>query len=264
MLVSKLQSGLANRIKCVASSMRISNDVEILWYKNVVPPYEKEEVKLTDYFVGLKECLPSEIGNKPCWETWRLFVFDDDLPENFSFIEKQKLRHEYNEIFYPPVNSGKCIDFEYERIPENVRNAYIPIFKKLKSCVNPKVNAVVKDFSKKFDENTVSVHIRTWCDSPIRNQMYHDIDKYIELMNEYSNNTFFVCSDSMETIEHLKTIFGEERIITYPHVEENIDCFIELLLLSKNNFLIGSPISTFSEISWWLSECKSQVKIAWK
>ena len=37
MIVSKLQSGLANRLKCVASSMRLDSDV--------VPPYEKEEMK---------------------------------------------------------------------------------------------------------------------------------------------------------------------------------------------------------------------------
>jgi hypothetical protein len=91
MIVSKLQSGLANRLKCVASSMRLDSDVEILWYKNVVPPYEKEEVKLTDYFVGLKECKPSELESKYHRECWRLFVFDHDLPENFSFIENQKL-----------------------------------------------------------------------------------------------------------------------------------------------------------------------------
>ena len=92
MIVSKLQSGLANRLKCVASSMRLDSDVEILWYKNVVPPYEKEEVKFTDYFVGLKECKPLDLGNKFYRECWRLFVFDYDLPENFSFIENGRFR----------------------------------------------------------------------------------------------------------------------------------------------------------------------------
>jgi len=264
MIVSKLQSGLANRLKCVASSMRLDSDIEILWYKNVVPPYEKEEVKFTDYFVGLKECKPSELESKYHRECWRLFVFDYDLPENFSFIENQKLRYEYGVTFHPSVDRGKCIDFEYERIPENVRKEYIPIFQRIKSCVNPKINLIVENFSKNFDQNTVSVHIRTWCDSPERNSTYHSIDKYIEIMNEYPNNKFFVCSDSIETIDYLKNVFGEDRIITYSHVEENIDCFVELLLLSKNNFLIGSPISTFSEVAWWFSECKSTVKIAWK
>lgn len=264
MIVSKLQSGLANRLKCVASSMRLDSDVEIMWYKNVVPPYEKEEVKFTDYFVGLKECKPTELENKLCWECWRLFVFDHDLPENFSFIENQKLRYEYGVTFYPSVDSGKCIDFEYERIPENVKKEYIPIFQKLKSCINPKIDSIVEDFSKKFNNNTVSVHIRTWCDSPERNIMYYDINRYVQLMNEYPDSDFFVCSDSLETINYLKSVFGDDRIITYLPVEENMDCFVELLLLSKNNFLIGSPISTFSEVAWWFSECKSNVKIAWK
>lgn len=263
MIVSKLQSGLANRLKCVASCMRLDNNVEIMWYKNVTPPYEKEEVNFTDYFVGLKECHPSDLINKNYRECWRLLVFDTDLPENFSYIESQKLRNEYGVVFHPHVGN-KCIDFEYERIPQNVRKEYIEIFEKLKDAVNPKVKLIVENFSKKFKKNTVSVHIRTWCDSSERNMMYHDINRYIELMNEYPDSDFFVCSDSLETINYLKDIFGDNRIITYSPVEENMDCFVELLLLSKNDFLIGSPISTFSEVAWWFSGCKSEVKIAWK
>ena len=217
MIVSKLQSGLANRIKCIASTIRLANlnniNYEIMWYKNVVPPYEKEEVKLTDYFVGLNECLHDDTENKSMWETWRLLVLESDVSENFSFIEQQKLKNEYGEIFSPFVPNGKCIDFEYERIPENVRSEYRPIFNLLKNHVNPEINNLVQNFSKNFDKNTVSVHIRTWCDCSERNQKYHDINKYIELMNEHKNNKFFVCSDSLETISQLKDIFGEQRII---------------------------------------------------
>lgn len=263
MIVSKLQSGLANRLKCVASCMRLDNDVEIMWYKNVTPPYEKEEVKFTDYFVGLNECQPSELGNKNYRECWRLLVFDTDLPENFSYIESQKLRNEYGVIFHPYAGD-KCIDFEYERIPDRVKKEYIQIFDKLKSHVNPKVKSIVEEFATKFNYNTVSVHIRTWCDSPERNATYHDINRYIQLMNEYPNSNFFVCSDSLDDINYLKEVFGEDRIITYSQKEENMDCFVELLLLSKNDVLIGSPISTFSEVAWWFSGCKSKVKIAWK
>ena len=232
---------------------------------NLYGPNDNFDIETSHVLPGfIARFYKAKLNNDPYVECWRLFVFDQDLPENFSFIENQKLRYEYGVTFYPSVDRGKCIDFEYERIPENVKKEYIPIFQKLKSCVNPKINLIVEDFSKNFDQDTVSVHIRTWCDSPERNSTYHSIDKYIELMNEYPKNNFFVCSDSIDTIDHLKNIFGEDRIITYSHVEENIDCFVELLLLSKNNFLIGSPISTFSEVAWWFSECKSEVKIAWK
>lgn len=273
MITSLLQSGLGNRLKCIASCMKIDSEVEVAWYKIVLPPYEKEEKNLTDYFIGFKEAQeyeihpsPSDLAtttdykNKKYYGTWRLFVADEDLPNDFSFIENKKLGYS----FIPSAHNGKCIDYEYDRIPEHLKKEYGLIFKKIKSFVNPKIKEIVNNFSKKFDEDTVSVHIRSWIDDPQRYATYFDINKYIELMNQYPNSNFFVCSDSVEIIEHLKRIFGEEKIITFSHSDEKMDAFIELLLLSENNYLIGSPISTFSEVAWWFSECKSKVDIAWK
>lgn len=273
MIISLLQSGLGNRLKSIASCMKIDDDVEVAWYKSIYPPYEKEQKNLTDYFIGMKEShnyeihpAPSDIAtttdhiNKKYYGTWRLFVSDTDLLDNFSFIENQKLGFS----FIPPAHNGKCIDFEYDRIPEHLKKEYSLIFKKIKSLVNPKIKKKVNNFSKKFNKDTVSVHIRSWIDDFSRRTTYFDINKYIELMNQYPNSDFFVCSDSLEIIEFLKKQFGEERIITYPERDEDIVPFIELLLLSKNNYIIGSPISTFSEVAWWFSECKSKIDIAWK
>jgi hypothetical protein len=40
-----------------------------------------------------------------------------------------------------------------------------------------------------------------------------------------------------------------------------VDAFIELLILSKCSTIIGTYDSTFDEVAWWLSECKSKVII---
>ena len=90
------------------------------------------------------------------------------------------------------------------------------------------------------------------------------MDKFLDLMSEYKDCKFFVSTDYYPAIEYLREELGKDRIINYPHSDENIDCFIEILLLSKNKVLIGSPMSTFTEVAWWFSGCKSEVKIAWK
>ena len=37
--------------------------------------------------------------------------------------------------------------------------------------------------------------------------------------------------------------------------------FIEMLLLSKNNYIIGTYLSTFTEVAWWLGDAKAKVVV---
>ena len=259
-IVADLQAGLANRIKNIVSCIRIDDDVEVVWNPTLHNPSGLRGTKLNDYFSNLKVCQDKK--GKRVRSSWRFEVLDsDNLPENFSLID-DKIKSLFGRKFNPVVESGRSIDFEYGRTPENLRNDYLKCFDKLK--INENILESVDSFSSKFDDNTVSVHIRTWHDDPPRNQKLFDMTKVLSLMKEYKDSNFFVTSDSMSAINYLKQEFGENRIVTYPHTNENLDCFIEILLLSKNKVLIGSPISTFSEMAWWFSGCKSEVKIAWK
>ena len=68
-----------------------------------------------------------------------------------------------------------------------------------------------------------------------------------------------------------------DRVVTYerdifnnPHLAESghhediqitTDAFIELLILSKCSTIIGTYDSTFDEVAWWFSGCKSKVII---
>lgn len=258
-IVADLQAGLANRIKNIISCLRIDPDVEVVWNSTLHSPSGLVGTKLNDYFSNLKEC--KNVDNKRVRSSWRFEVFPDELPENFSTID-DKIEKLFGKKFKPIIPYGKTIDFEYERIPEEIKKSYIECFNKLK--IEESILESVEKFSKSFDDDTISVHIRTWHDDPPRNQKLFDMNKVFSLMKEYKDSNFFVTSDSMSAINYLKQEFGENRILTYPHSNENLDCFIEILLLSKNKVLIGSPISTFSEMAWWFSGCKSEVKIPWK
>ena len=258
-IVADLQAGLANRIKNIISCLRIDPDVEVVWNSTLHSPSGLVGTKLNDYFSNLKEC--KNVDNKRVRSSWRFEVFPDELPKNFSTID-DKIEKLFGKKFKPIIPHGKTIDFEYERIPEEIKKSYIECFNKLK--IEESILESVEKFSKSFDDGTISVHIRTWHDDPPRNQKLFDMTKVLSLMKEYTDSNFFVTSDSMSAINYLKQEFGENRILTYPHNNENLDCFIEILLLSKNKILIGSPISTFSEMAWWFSGCKSKVKIPWK
>jgi len=90
------------------------------------------------------------------------------------------------------------------------------------------------------------------------------------------NKKIFLCGDNKEVLNHFMEKYSERIIIheqkkySHPHLAEsghndsiqtNTDAFIDLLLLSKCSTIVGTYASTFTELAWWLSECKSKVII---
>ena len=82
-------------------------------------------------------------------------------------------------------------------------------------------------------------------------------------MNKYPDNNFFVASDNQKYINKLIEIFGN-KIIFFNKKEnltqKEID-FIDILLLSKNNILIGTYNSTFTKSAWIFNKFQSKLFI---
>lgn len=77
------------------------------------------------------------------------------------------------------------------------------------------------------------------------------INRFYNKIDEYNNgiNTFFVCSDNMEMLNNIKNKYGN-IIILYESNNNILKDFIELMLLSKNNILFGTELSTFTEMAY--------------
>ena len=124
-------------------------------------------------------------------------------------------------------------------------------------------------FSKKFDDNTVSVQIRSWNDDPYK-RTFFDISDFYQVMDSMSAETiFFVTADVPDIVDVLTERYGDRILVRSTNVvmgvrdnkEGIINAMIDLLLLSKNNTLIGTYITTFTELAWWFNGCKSKVII---
>ena len=243
--------GLSNRIKNIVSCFRISDDVEVLWNSEVLRFFNQYDISILDYFPNLK--LTDSIDGKKSRNGWRLEVFDNDLPKDFKedhYLSKTTCS-----------SNGMGIDFEYHRIPKSVRDSYIKCFNKLQ--LNPKIIEKVDEFSNShFDKNTVSIHVRTWIDCGQRRREFYKIENFFHLMDKYENEMFFISTDDHNVISEFQNRYGKNRIIFYPYPEEYIG-IVDQLLLSRNSEFISSPCSTFSEVAWWFSNCKSNVKVAW-
>jgi len=228
-------AGIANRIKNLLSAISQHGDVSILHdtISFIFPSIKKVDEVEEEY---------------P--EDWRLYV------------DSEEEKH---------IPDYKTIDLLYERTPEYFVKKYLNIIHKLK--INSEIIEYVSESTDTWDD-MVGVHIRSWyCPKKVfhSNEIFENqIDKLPE------DKKFFFCSDNSDVQQHFVDKYGD-RVVTYerqmfndPRLAESghhddiqltTDAFIELLMLSKCATIVGTYASSFDELAWWMSGCKSKVII---
>jgi hypothetical protein len=246
-VINTASPGLANRIKNYVSLMRL--------YDNV-----KTNSISDDYlFGGIGLATPEEMNTLPVIGTqdyvdnqrWRLKVYEDDS----SYLKDIKV-----------------LDCLYKKIPEYFIKVYLPYFENLK--VNPDILDYVNQFTDGWEDDVVGLHIRSWyCD---RNRFHSNelFEKEIDKLDK--DKKIFFCSDNGDVQKYFVEKYSD-RILTYERtlynsgnsaesghnkdVQSTTDALIEMLILSRCSKFIGTYISSFDEVAWWLSGCKSEVII---
>jgi len=207
-------------------------------------------------FMVSQDIQPAEY---PGLSDWRLHIFpEDELEKGFA---ASKLAIGYGGT----KGDGRNIDFEYARIPPSLRTTYLDLLHSLK--IKTSLLEYVHEFSSEhFDENTTSIHMRTWMTdswdkAPRRHAHFFKFENYIDAIEAQLPNKVFLSSDNAEYARRLKQRFGSALIMLPENHSFNAteEAFVSLLLLSKNAVLFGSNVSTFTEMAWWYSDCRSRV-----
>ena len=262
--VSFIRNGFSTRIKNIVSCQRLASNVDVYWEASEQFGY----MGLSYYFPELKET--KTYKNKLYrYGWWRLATLPGEVEEGFTnkddlFEHCKRQFHPENykiEDHYGFNPRGKGIDFEFHRTPNTLKTEYGELFSNLKIAQH--ILDKVDEFSTEhFDDNTISVHMRTWVDCHWRRPTVFSFESYIEAMMQHQGSKFFISTDECGVIPKLKEIFGDENIITYPNsTERYVGFFVDLLLLSKNDKIIGSLLSTFTELAWWFSGTKAEIEI---
>ena len=232
--------GLSNRIKCILSALSLYDEVNTVVDADA---YIFPSIKKVDSLIN------------PYPEDWRLKVLQEE--ENY-------------------IEDYKTIDLLYEKTPQYFIDKYLKCIDKLE--INPDILEYVDDFIKDWDD-VIGVHIRTWYSDGPRSLWHHDSIFEKEIDKFPVDKKIFLCSDNPETIKYFLNKYSG-RIILHPQklhdtflgqihpydqyhndIQLITDGFIDCLLLSKCDTIIGTWGSTFTEVAWWFNRCKAKVII---
>lgn len=270
------RAGLGNRIKGLVSAMRLSAK---LGRKHLV--YWQNNQYCGCYFADLFENQIPIIGDSQLKEiqkknskkyndvldeaydsynyillyTWKFIFLPGEIPTGFSQVYSSE--------------EGTNIDFEYGRIPEDKKQEILVQLNKLVPV--KEIRDKIEEFTQKNNVNEmVGVHIRRG-DTKFTvegKQKVSSDERFIERMKEFpEEQKFFLCTDGEETEQRFKEIFGE-RIVVFPkgtrkrfQKEALQEALIDMLLLSKTKHILGSYLSTFTELAWWFGGCKAKIEV---
>lgn len=280
MINSKTHGGLGNRLKNIVSCLKLSDEfnlpINIQWEKKpFVCNCDFNDLYENDFSINNLSNIKINYPFNP-FACWRFYVSDkDNIPNNFNKVKRDIC----GDIFSGNINYTRFIDMEYNRIPYNLKNQYSKYLNSLK--LKKEIREKITEFSSNyFNSKTISVHIRTWpvksWSSDVKRSKYVKLNKFINEMKKYKDHNFFLATDSDDVKKIMKTHF-KNKIITYNRknnlcdengniVNRNTingiqDDLVELYLLSKNNIIIGSHSSSFTEVAWYLGNCTKNITI---
>ena len=274
-IISTTDSGMGNRIKSLLSVMRMTSNYKVYWPKN-----RSGYAKFSDLFVNDFEVIKFPFFSNIFLEQYKpIYNPKTRFGPYFKILDSDEIDYGFALGLYDQkkgkiseINGGKSIDFQYNRIPKKIQDNYIEQVKKLVP-IKYIQDEVAKFYKKSFNENTISVQIRTWKDETRRQGMFSK-DEYFKYLDKLPNNKFFISSDDQGIVDEImnrypgRAFFYPKRISNYEpgsqdskSIEFQQDSLIDMLLLGKTSLIIGSHLSSFVECAWWLGLCKPRVVI---
>ncbi len=289
MIVAANNGGLCNRIRCLMSCMRMDRDFRILWKAG---GWQKIECRFSDLFANdiELETIPAGVGVYSSWELIALPGEDPLKNKGLNLNERGWASIIGGDFSYKDITAQEALrildhsDIRLVDIRDNiqkvVRSGYTNELKKLKPV--PEIRKVIKTVSSSFHK-TVSVTIRSWREHGETGKDITDpedfccahrfhlfkarngLQMYFEAMDRFPDHNFFITADSDIIMEKMVKRYGN-RVVTLkkstPFADRSSkealrETLMELILLSKNKVIIGSYVSTFANMAWWMGGCKA-------
>jgi hypothetical protein len=257
LIVVATKGGLGNKLKALVSAVRLSDSV-VATYPTFGALFENE--------IPVVETIPPKCR---IFSGWRFVLTPDDrLPDDFASVPLLDREHGQSVLRIPV---GRSIDLEYERIPAELRDAFLQAFAKL--TIRREIEMSVARVSDHWPRDTIAVHVRSWEESDFRRSTLFDLERFFHAVDERGAVPIFLSSDAASVIDDFRRRYGS-RVMTASDASAHLShsasreddeilvrAFVDMLCLSRPDVLIGSYLSTFTECAWWLGGCRQEVEI---
>lgn len=270
------RAGIGNRLRGLVSAMRLCKKLDrkllLFWENNKYLGCDFNDL-FENKFNEVDEEFVKLISNQPYSKTYRDVLEEDFDDHEYIILDTWKfvflpgeIENDFNKTY--ASKEGANIDFEFDRIPMNLRLEILEELIELR--ISKDVLDKVKSFEDKHNLKKYNgMHIRRGDNkftTDGREKVSSD-EKFAKIILDNPDEKFFVSSDSILSSICMKTI-SPDRIIYYPDedkkrsTKESIqEALAAIILLSKTKYLYGSFLSTFTEMAWWFSGCKTEVDI---
>ena len=248
MIICEAIGGLNNRIRCLVSAMRMSDEVKLIW------TVKEANVWL---WCGFEDLFENEIevfrSKNDCLRKYpKMSVYS-----SFEFIKLPDDSMDINNLDYD--NWGNDI-------PNNIKESVLTQVNNLRPIKY--IRDFVKEYESNFDDDTITFSIRTWKDAERNissNGRFFDINKVFGEMDKskYAQSRFFVTCDQILDRYGDKIIYTPKRTFfgDYKTLEGIQDSVVDLLLGGKNKLIVNSKHSSYCDMQWWFGGAKADIKI---
>jgi len=258
-MVATCPAGLGNRIKCMVSILKRCDEsgsakAYVYWPLNDACGCKFEE--LFEVATPLKEIGRSELDGVRIGLNYDTYI---DKSWKFKF------------------NNLEEMDFKYHKLPRDWITSFLPYVWRIrpKKDIEDAAWAFFNKYRESFNKNEViGVHIRKGDFKSLydgRKNISKEenfIERMQSLLEVNPDYKFLLCTEDEETEERFKKRFGDNHIIYFPKRFRDRsnplavkEAFVDILLLSKCPIIIGTFLSTFTELAWWFGNCRAQVVI---
>jgi len=270
-IVATCPAGLGNRMKCMVSTIknaRANGKMPLLYwpvndlcgctyddlFKHKPFARELDEEELDE--------LKSTVDDLEINKTWK---FTLSTSSDCSSTSSDCLRDE------------EPLDFKFNKLTQKQRDEFVDYFKEFEPTqeIYDVIDVIYFKYADDFAAgNVIGVHIRKGDYKVSFDGRQHIStekgfqDKMKALLEVNPDYKFLLCTEDKETEEEFEKLFGKDKIIYFHKrargrgdVAAMKEALIDLYLLSKCDIILGTFLSTFTEVAWWLGGCKANVCI---
>ena len=225
-----------------------------------------------DYSLGRYDMVldPKHIyagGAREHFYTCRLLVLRSEEEEQETIVnEFQHTNGCGNPNLNPMFSFTKLIDWNYDpdRVCDRVRSRILDAIDHV--TFRPEILSRVADMrSGVLPGRTLGVSVRTWTAPHERNVgRPYSMEVYMNAIRPHlsSVSTVVLSVDNPDVLPDYLLALAPAHVVVLSKSEEENDtqyAFCKMLALSQCDVFVGNRISTFSELVFWFSRCKTQV-----